>query len=248
MTVRFYKTAMACISSLGLLVLTGCRTPSDTTVINPTQEKTIGDWAASQIQSESIGPTDPAITVEVNEVAKRLDRAITAKTPPRILVSDSDSDIVTSLPGGWVIISAHMVELFAGNRDALAGVMAHEFAHVENDDAMRQMSDALGADTLVNMTTQGKYLDASNVAVQLTSFSHDLDDERHTDPEGVRIAYAAGYDPRGILTAIAMLKQVTPATEAFWLQVHPVTNKRIKLLMNDIAAYLRIPKSETSEH
>jgi predicted Zn-dependent protease len=222
------RLASCLLIAAACLAVSGCKTPSSTTAITHDQEKTIGDWAAAQIQSEASGPTDPAIVAEVDGITKKLDGAVTCEAP-RILISDSDSYTVTSLPGDWVVISANTVTLFHDNPDALAGLLAHEFAHVENDDAGKQMINALGADAMVNITTQGKYTDASNVAVQLMNF-------------------AAGYDPNGIVVAIAKLKSVTPSTDAQWLVVHPVTPKRLKLLMRDVAAYSVARKTKSNDH
>lgn len=226
------------------LLVGGCNQPSFNTPIGPEQEKTIGDWAAAQIQSEATGPIDPSILATVTAITKRLDAAVPSMAPPSILISDSDTYTVSSLPGGWVVISAKIVTLFQGQPDALAGLLAHEYAHVESDDAAKLMIAALGSDTLNNMTAQGKYTDASNVAVQLMNFGHSSDDEYKADQEGVRIAVAAGYDPRGLQNAIAVLQAVVPITDAQWLVVHPVTSKRLKFLGDDVSGYKAEEKSE----
>lgn len=219
------------------LIVSGCRNPSATNAISPEQEKTVGDWAAAQIQSESVGPMDPSITAQVATITKRLNTAVDVKPLPRVLVSDSDAYTAASLPGGWVVVSAKMVTLLGANPDALAGILAHEYAHVEDDDALKQMTGAMGADTMVSLTIQGKYTEASNVAVQLMNFSHNMDDEEKADTEGVRIASSAGYDPKGILTAINTLEAVTPLSDAQWLAVHPVNAKRLRMLAGDVAVY-----------
>lgn len=224
------------------LFVSGCRTPSFKSAITPIQEKTIGDWAAAQIQSESSSPPDPLIAAQVSDITRKLNAALPALPPPRILISDTDTYTLTSLPGNWIVISAKMVTLLHDKPDALAGVLAHEYAHVANDDALKEMTDALGSDTMVNLTTQGKYTDTSNVAVQLMNIGHNIDDEYRADNEGVRIAAAAGYDPRGILDAIAVFKSVTPSSDAQWLVVHPVTAKRIKMLNNEVASYPKYKK------
>jgi beta-barrel assembly-enhancing protease len=240
------STLVGLLIVLCLILVPGCRTPSTSPIIDAEQEKTIGDWAAAQLQSESMGPTDPTVSNRVNAIVERLEAATPLKIEPTILVSDSNSYQAASLPGGWIVISAKMVQFFDGDPDALAGILAHEIAHVRNDDAMRQMTDALGADTMLNMTTEGKYSDASNVAVELLNFPHDINDEYRADSEGVQIATAAGYDPRGILTAINLLKNADNSSNPVWLQVHPLTSKRIKFLMNDIAACTHKAASDTS--
>jgi predicted Zn-dependent protease len=217
------------------LLLPSCRRPSFNNVISPEQEDTIGDWAAAQIQSEAIGPVDPDVIAEVDAVTKRLNVVFPLPKPPRILISDTDAYTVTSLPGEWIVISSETVTLFANQPDALAGLLAHEYAHVEHDDAMDEMTDALGPDSMLDMTTQGKYTETSNIAVQLMNFGHTPDVEAMADAEGVRLAASAGYDPHGILTAIDVLQKITPVTDAEWLVVHPVNSKRIGQLIADIA-------------
>jgi predicted Zn-dependent protease len=238
---RFVLAFTVLLVSAACFGMSGCRTPCFNNGITPEQEKTIGDWAAAQIQSESIGPIDPSVLKDVSTITMRLNAEVT--TPPRILISDSDTYTVSSLPGGWLVISAKTVILMKGNPNALAGLLAHEYAHIEHDDALKKITGAVGSENLVNLTTQGKYTDTSNIAVQLTNLGNSFKDEYSADAEGVRIAASAGYDPNGILSAIAMLQAVSPTTDAEWLIVHPVSALRLKLLNNDVAAYANKQKT-----
>src|SRR6476646_2759464 len=89
----------------------------------------MGKEYATQIESSLKLVTDPVINEYVNRVGQNLLRNSDAKVPFTIKVVDSDVINAMALPGGFFYVNSGLI-LAADNEAELAGVMAHEIAHV----------------------------------------------------------------------------------------------------------------------
>ena len=115
--------------------------------------KSLGDWYsidtdvkmgkqyAMMVESSAKMVQDPVITEYVNRVGQNLVRNSDAKVPFTIKVVDSDDINAFALPGGFFYVNSGLI-LAADNEAELAGVMAHEIAHVAARHATREMTRA----------------------------------------------------------------------------------------------------------
>jgi len=222
--------AIAIASALSCAANSGCKPPSFGNQLETRQEKLIGAEAAAELEAQYPPVTDPAVTARVD--------AIAAKIVPEAQEERSDidyhvkvlssADIETvSLPGGWIFIDQGVLTLVGSDDDMLACVIAHEAAHEALRHPAQQLADALGEDQLVDLFTEGKYQDISNVALQLDQLSHSRDEEYAADRMGLEFAYRAGYDPEGLLRFFELL-QSGPAgrQKPAWLITHPLSKNR----------------------
>src|SRR5258707_2337104 len=83
--------------------------------------------------------TDPVIVEYVNRIGQNLVRNSDARVPFTIKVIDSDEINAFALPGGYFYVNSGLI-LAADDESELAGVMAHEIAHVAARHAMRQQT------------------------------------------------------------------------------------------------------------
>src|SRR5213594_4247249 len=84
---------------------------------------------AQQVESTSKLVTDPVVTEYVNRLGQNLVRNSDAQVPFTIKVIDSDDINAFALPGGFFYVDSGLIQA-ADNEAELAGVMAHEIAHV----------------------------------------------------------------------------------------------------------------------
>ena len=89
----------------------------------------IGKQYSQMIESSSKMVTDPVVTEYVNRIGQNLVRNSDAKVPFTIKVIDSDVVNAFALPGGFFYVNSGLI-LAADEEAELAGVMAHEIAHV----------------------------------------------------------------------------------------------------------------------
>ena len=89
----------------------------------------MGRGYAQQVESTTKLVTDPEITEYVNRIGQNLVRNSDAQVPFTIKVVDTDDINAFALPGGFFYVDSGLI-LAADNEAELAGVMAHEIAHV----------------------------------------------------------------------------------------------------------------------
>src|SRR5208283_1259257 len=154
--------------------------------------KSIGDWYsidsdikmgkqyAMMVESSARMIQDPIVVEYVNRVGQNLVRNSDAKVPFTIKVLDSDDINAFALPGGFFYVNSGLI-LAADDEAELAGVMAHEIAHVAARHATREMTRAqyanLATIPLIFVGSWGVYQAASaaGIAVPMTylKFSRD---------------------------------------------------------------------------
>src|ERR1039457_2982734 len=101
----------------------------------------MGRSYAQQIESQIKLVNDPVVTEYVNRIGQNLVRNSDAQVPFTIKVIDSDVVNAMALPGGFFYVNSGLL-LAADEEAEMAGVMAHEIAHVAAGHQMRQMARA----------------------------------------------------------------------------------------------------------
>jgi predicted Zn-dependent protease len=97
----------------------------------------LGKTYAQQVESTSKLVTDPVITEYINRLGQNLVRNSDSQVPFTIKLIDSDDINAFALPGGFFFVDSGLI-LAADNEAELAGVMAHEIAHVAACHAARE--------------------------------------------------------------------------------------------------------------
>lgn len=175
------------------------------------KEVALGRQIAAELDKENKYIEDPVITEYVNRVGQNLVIHSDAKVPFTIKVVDSDEVNAFALPGGFFYVNKGLI-LAADNEAELAGVMAHEIAHVAARHALENQTKANllqygalagsiflgGIPGLIFQNTAGLGLLAS-----FMKFTRNA--EAEADKLGVQYLYAAGYDPSGLATMFEKL-------------------------------------------
>jgi predicted Zn-dependent protease len=177
-----------------------------------------GKQYSMEIEKSSHLITDPVIVEYVNRIGQNLVKNSDAKVPFTIKVLDTDEINAMALPGGFFYVNSGLI-LACDSEDELAGVMAHEIAHVAAHHAAREMTKMnymqIGSIPLM-IFTQGTWTgygiyEAAQLAVPLTFLSFSREYEAEADYLGIQYAYKAGYDPQGMVTIFEKLDAILPA-------------------------------------
>ena len=214
------------------------------------KEVKMGRMLAAQVDKEAKFVDDPVITEYVNRVGQNIVLHSDAKVPFTIRVIDSDEVNAFALPGGFFYVNKGLI-LAADNEAELAGVMAHEIAHVaarhamENERKMEVMDYGmlagilLGGPIVSNVLYNGGSFFES---MAFLKFSRGAEEE--ADRLGVQYMWAAGYDPGAMATMFEKLEaknKKKPGTISKMLQDHPAPADR---RASALALAARFPERE----
>ena len=206
----------------------------------------MGRQYAAEIEKSTKFITDPTINEYVNRIGQNIVKNSDCKVPFTIKVIDSDEINAMALPGGFFYVNSGLI-LNADEEAELAGVMAHETAHVCAHHAARQMTRAnyaqLGTIPLIfigGWTGYGIY-EAASIGIPLTFLHFSREFEAQADYLGVQYMYRAGYDPQAFVTffeKVQALEKRKPGAVAKALSDHPQTPDRIEHSQEEIAHIL----------
>jgi len=228
------------------------------------RERELGESLAASFNQFSRIVNDPALNDYVNRIAQKIVRNSDAEIPFTVrLIDSSEIPRAYGLPGGFLYVDSALI--FAAESEAeLAGVMAHEIAHV----AARHATRALSRKRMCSLTAELSLLagpvgvllnDASSVAGPLSVKKFSRDSEYEADLLGIEYAYSAGYDPEALLSALEKLHALEAGRSAAFAKIpgyhfashlpfhdkvargfsnYPLTEDRIHRLQSEIATFL----------
>ena len=206
----------------------------------------MGKGYADEIEKSSKFITDTVIDEYVNRIGQNIVKNSDCKVPFTIKVVDSDEINAFALPGGFFYVNSGLI-LNADEEAELAGVMAHETAHVCAHHAVREMTRLnyaqLGTIPLIfigGWTGYGIY-EAASIGIPITFMKFSREFESQADYLGVQYMYRAGYDPQAFITffeKIQALEKRKPGAVAKVFADHPQTPDRILHSQEEIARIL----------
>lgn len=206
------------------------------------KEIQLGRQLAAEIEQNAKIVDDPVIAEYVNRVGQNLVRNSDARVPFTIKVIDSDEVNAFALPGGYFYVNTGLIEL-AQDEAELAGVMAHEIAHVAarhgTRSATRSQLMQYASIPLLFIGGWAGYgvQQAANFALPMTLLKFSRQFEKDADFLGVQYLYKTGYDPASMVQFFERLKarqKKQPNAIARAFSSHPLTKDRIKAVQKTI--------------
>ncbi len=161
----------------------------------------------------------------LNALAERLEPGVTRPGPGQIRLAALDVDMfnAAALPGGHIVVFKGALDE-TDNADALAGIIAHEIAHVRRRHVAEAMVRELGIGALIR-TFAG---DIGANAQQLVGLSYTRANEAEADADAIAALKRAGVDPRPTARLFADLagKEGEGVLAVEFLNSHPGTKGR----------------------
>ncbi|MBI3680152.1 MAG: M48 family metalloprotease [Acidobacteria bacterium] len=207
----------------------------------------LGKALAQDIERQAKIVDDPVIAEYVNRVGQNLVRNSDAKVPFTIKVIDSEEVNAFALPGGFFFVHTGLL-MRAESEAELAGVMAHEIAHVAARHGTRQASRGqianLATIPLIFMGGWAGYgaRQAASVLIPMGFLSFSRGFEEEADFLGLQYLYKTGYDPTAFVDffeKLQSLEKKKPGSLAKVFSTHPLTDDRIKNSQKNIQDILR---------
>ncbi|HLK49720.1 MAG TPA: M48 family metallopeptidase [Bryobacteraceae bacterium] len=210
------------------------------------KEIALGKQLAQEVERQARIIDDPIIAEYVNRVGQNLVRNSDAKVPFTIKVLDTEEINAFALPGGFFFVNSGLV-LKADSESELAGVMAHEIAHVAARHGTKQATRGeiinLASIPLIFMGGWTGYAirQGAGLAIPMGFLNFSRSFEREADYLGLQYLYKTGYDPTSFVDffeKIQSLEKKKPGTVAKVFSTHPMTDDRIKAAQNEIQKIL----------
>jgi len=212
--------------------------------ISTEQELAIGEEAAPQFLEQGGGHIpDPRIQQYVSDIGQRLAK-LSERPDLDWKFHTLDSAIINAfaLPGGKVFITRGLLEKM-DNEAQLAGVLGHEIGHVTAIHINQRLTQqAIAQGVIAGIGAAASDSDYANLIVagasvgsQLYMLSFSREQEHQSDTLGLRYMTRAGYDPRGQVQVMRILKAASGGGVEF-LQTHPLPQSRIDQLEQHIAS------------
>jgi predicted Zn-dependent protease len=212
------------------------------------REIALGKQAAQEVERSSKLVNDPVVVEYVNRVGQNLVRNSDAKVPFTIKVIDSDEINAFALPGGFFYVNSGLI-LRADEEAELAGVMAHEIAHVAARHGTRNATKAeiaqFASIPLILLGPGGwagyGLYEGLNMAIPVGFLKFSRDNEREADYLGLQYMYKAGYDPNAFVSFFEKIEAEErrhPGSIPKLFSTHPPTPERVQKAQQEIATIL----------
>jgi predicted Zn-dependent protease len=210
------------------------------------EERDLGRELSEQVEMRAKLITDPVITGYVDRLGQTIVLNSDALVPFTIKVAESDEISALALPGGYLYVNSGLI-LAAESEAELAGLIAHEVAHVAARHATRAETRMKIFTVLsVALTYFGGPAAAAlqlavGVAGPATFMKFGRDAEREADLLGLEYAYVAGYDPQAFVQFFERLHIKERHNHNFIAKAfatHPMTEDRVRRAQEEISILL----------
>ncbi len=223
-------------------------------------DETLGEAAQGSIDEQmNLGPEleDEEVLAALEAMVERLAPHFDGTDHPadqvnwRIRVVESETPNAFALPGGYITVLTKLIE-DADSPDMVAGVLAHEMAHVVQRHGLKRMANTVGiyAGTLLIFGDAGGLVGiAGQLGSILTTKFYDREQESEADRFGTEAMIRSGLDAVALGRFFQLLKEeygeaLPPNLN--WLSTHPGHDSRtaaIEALIDDVHAEEGVPRS-----
>ncbi len=211
------------------------------------QEQAIGQASAAKLINVFRLYDNADMTRYVNLVGNTVARQSGRSVPYHFAILDTDVVTAVSLPGGYIFITRGALANLH-NEAELAGVLAHEVAHVDRrhleKEIRAQKTAQFAKEEAASHVPAGSELIsiAGSVVTRALTLQVSRDKESEADKVGVELSSKAGYDPTGLRNFLQFLSAVpaTPQTKqalGLWGSTHPPLADRINSLNSQLPNY-----------
>src|ERR1700741_519950 len=215
------------------------------TVLSRSDEFRLGAMVAKELRDQNVLIEDPEVSEYINDVGKRLaSQSEMGGEYFHYFVIRDDTINAFAVTGGYVFFNSGLV-LATESESELAGVMAHETAHITQHHTARMLADQsrqslptaaamIGAILLGALGGGGQATEGALIAAQGMAVQHQInftrDNEWEADRVGIGYLAGAGFDPYGMGSMFETMAHHEGLAATYipaMLIDHPMTTDRI---------------------
>jgi Zn-dependent protease with chaperone function len=196
-------------------------------------EKQLGELVfEQQVKPTAKFSTDPALKAQLDAVTARLLPAIgETRYEFKFHIIENETINAFAVPGGHIVVHTGLLQR-AKRPEEVAGVLAHEIAHITRRHSLRNMVSSLGTMVIIQAVF-GDYSGLAQGASTLLEQSYSRDFEREADATGWQYLLDANIDPSGMTDFFRIIREEEKKTGTDmsgaleFLSTHPDTEERI---------------------
>lgn len=239
----FRRPALLALVAGGTAVVGACG-------ISTQQEMQMGQEYSAEINRQLPMVNDASVNQYINNLGRSIAQYGNRQYNYNFYVVNASEINAFAVPGGHVYVNRGLIER-TRNMSELAGVLAHEIAHVEHRHGIAQMEKMQGANLAVNLgyVLLGRApsgVEQAAIGLGGTAYfaSHSRAAENEADATAVSLLANSGIDPNGLTSFFGVLlsdQQRAPSAVERWFSTHPLTQDR----MNNTQSYInRLPAAQ----
>lgn len=211
-------------------------------LIDQQKERMIGEKVYREVQRQMPVAQNPWLEDQLFSVFSHLLSQTPMGQPIGLLIINDPQINAFAVPGGLFALNTGLVTS-ARNMDEVAGVMAHEIAHVTQRHYSRSQEAFKGqgllalAGVLVGALVASQADGDAGAAVMMGSqaalmdkqLTYSRNQEREADRIGMQYMYTAGYNPQSMADFFEVMHRATSRVSFlpdFWF-THPLTTERM---------------------
>ena len=214
-------------------------------MVSTPEEVSMGKSAHQGVPQANTLSTDQTVISRINTIGQRLARFSDRQDYPyNFYVIEQDDLNAFTVPGGNVYIYSGLVKKLKTD-DQIASVLAHEIGHCAARHTIKKFQAALGYNLIGGLVLSALQVDSgtkqlaamgSNTVMGLVFSAYGRQDEYQADQLGVKYMALAGYDPRGSIEALEVLRNEMKNDRKvpLILRSHPYLEDRIEQVKKEI--------------
>lgn len=204
-----------------------------------TLEQKLGDQLWKFYSEGQREITEKEIVGAINKIFEKIcEENNIEKEKIKLKIIDNEEINAFAFPNNYLVVHTALL-LEAKNEAELAGVLAHEIAHIENKHVMKKLINDIGFAVLISMvdgTGGGKFAQALK---NITSSAYSRDMEEEADLKAVDYLLEAKINPAPFADFLYRLADNKLPAYMNWLSTHPESSERAEVIIN------KIPKTKT---
>lgn len=201
-------------------------------------DQKIGDVFWKSYSAEMVEVKDEKVVLPILQMVNQLcsSNGIKSSTINVHVVNNKEINAF-AMPGRHLVVHTGLID-FADHQEEIAGVIAHEIAHIESGHVVKKLGKEIGLSILMNLTLGdigGEVV--RNALSTLTSTAYDRSLEKEADLKAVDYMLKAKMDPAYLATFLKKLDKESQTPEVLqWVSTHPDSKERVRYINERISS------------
>ena len=201
-------------------------------------DQKLGDVFWKSYSAEMVEVKDDKVVLPILQMVDQLCSANGIKSSTiNVHVVNNKEINAFAMPGRHLVVHTGLIQ-FADHQEEIAGVVAHEIAHIESGHVVKKLGKEIGLSILMNLTLGdigGEVV--KNALSTLTSTAYDRSLEKEADLKAVDYMLKAKMDPKMLSTFLGKLAEQSQTPEVLqWVNTHPDSKERVRYIDEKISS------------